>query len=110
RGEAPFREEGLAEALAGLALTVAAAPGAADVHVVAAPTPLGPGGAPDLSAVLAVAEALAPVLRAGDLVVVESTCPPGTAERIATRLRYRVPDLRVACATERVLPGRALEE
>lgn len=91
----------------------------ADVYVVAVPTPLHPAGGADLTAVDAAADAIAPRLRAGALVVLESTCPPGTTRHLADRLAAARPDLapdehgavvHVAHCPERVLPGRALTE
>lgn len=110
RKEPPFREPGLEEALQTVDFSISKEPGLAEVHILALPTPLGPGGAADLSAVKEAAASLAPLLRAEDLVVIESTCPPGTTEEMAHTLRNACPDVRVACATERVLPGRTFEE
>ena len=59
------------------------------------------------------------VLKAGDLLIVESTVPPGTAEGIAAQIRERRPELvtpqgelsvLVAHCPERVLPGQILKE
>lgn len=108
--EPPYEEPGLAEALRSVELTVGSKPVEADVHVIAVPTPLVPEGAADLSAVDAAAAALERVLRPGDLVVLESTCPPGTTQRCAARWRRACPEVHVACATERVSPGQALDE
>lgn len=94
----------------------------ADAFIVAVPTPVGPGHAPDVSQVEAAARAIAPVLVAGSLVIVESTVPVGTTERVSAILAEARPDLRlphqagegadvlVAFCPERVLPGRVLAE
>ena len=91
---------------------VGAAP--ADVFVLCVPTPLGAGQRPDLSAIDAASELIAPHLSAGNLVVLESTSPPGTTERLAARLREAsgldAAALHVVHAPERVLPGKILRE
>lgn len=102
-------------------LRAANAPSAADAFVIAVPTPFHDGKA-DLTYVHAAAASIAPVLKAGDLVVLESTSPPGTTESMVTRMAALRPDLRfpavgedacdihVAYCPERVLPGRVLIE
>lgn len=94
---------------------------AADAFVIAVPTPLRDGKA-DLAYVHAAAASVAPVLKAGDLVVLESTSPPGTTEAMTAQMAALRPDLRfpstaggacdvhVAYCPERVLPGRVLVE
>lgn len=97
----------------------------ADAFIIAVPTPLrhdGECAAPDISYVEAAARAIAPVLAPGNLVVLESTIPVGTTERIAALMAGLRPDLtfpqqrgemaavQVAHCPERVLPGRILEE
>ncbi len=106
-------------------LRAAATVAPADAHIIAVPTPLRGHGAtatPDISYVEDAARALAPVLAAGNLVILESTAPVGTTERVAAILAELRPDLtfpqqqgeraqiQVAHCPERVLPGRILEE
>jgi UDP-N-acetyl-D-mannosaminuronic acid dehydrogenase len=94
----------------------------ADAYLIAVPTPLRGDHRPDVSYVDAAAAAIAPKLKAGDLVILESTSPVGTTERISAIMAEKRPDLsfphqngelsdiRVAHCPERVLPGRILEE
>lgn len=91
----------------------------ADAFVVAVPTPFADGHTPDLSYVRAATTALAPRLRPGSLVVLESTSPPGATEQIGVWLRDLRPDLvgadgvltvLLAHCPERVLPGRVMVE
>jgi len=82
----------------------------ANIHIIAVPTPLDQGDKPDLSLVNSVTEALKPHLRAKDLVLLESTCPIGTTEAIAKKLRKDCPEIYVAYCPERVLPGNILFE
>jgi UDP-N-acetyl-D-mannosaminuronic acid dehydrogenase len=96
----------------------------ADVFLIAVPTPFHKDGehTPDVSYVLAAAESVAKVLKAGDTIILESTSPVGTTEQVrdvvaAARpdlalpgLTEGTPDLAIAYCPERVLPGRILEE
>jgi len=102
-------------------LRAATKPAPADAFIIAVPTPFHDGTA-DLSYVEAATASIAPVLKRGDLVVLESTSPPGTTEKMAAQLAALRPDLRmpaagdaecdvhVAYCPERVLPGRVLVE
>ena len=89
------------------------------------PTPLHVGSnnlpKPNITLVEQVAEKIAPVLKAGDLVI-PSTCPVGTTEKIVKIMARLRPDLKfcdensnthdvsVAYCPERVLPGKILHE
>ncbi len=94
---------------------------AADVFVIAVPTPFADDRSPDIGYVLAAATDIAKVLKAGDTVILESTSPVGTTEEVRDLLARLRPDLRapgmgegadyaVAYCPERVLPGRILVE
>ena len=95
---------------------------AADVFVIAVPTPFDQDHAPDISYVLAAGEAVAKVLKTGDTVILESTSPVGTTEQLRDLIAVRRPDLKcpgltaetpdvsIAYCPERVLPGKILEE
>lgn len=97
-------------------------PQSADAYVIAVPTPLGEDRKPDVSYVFAAARSIAPVLRKGDLVVLESTSPVGTTRSMTGLLAELRPDLTfplvdgeeadvlVAYSPERVLPGKVLTE
>jgi UDP-N-acetyl-D-mannosaminuronic acid dehydrogenase len=91
-------------------------PAEADVFLICVPTPFtdeGPVPTPDIGYVLAAARAIARVVRPGDLVVIESTCPVGTTERVRDELAQAgvaVEAMRLAYCPERVLPGRILDE
>ena len=124
-GASPFDEPGLdslvAEVVASGALSARGEPAPADAFVIAVPTPIREDRSPDLSYVRAAVDNLAPVLGKGNLVVVESTCPVGTTERVCEWLASSRPDLtfphsaseasdiRVAYCAERILPGNALD-
>ncbi|HTV23707.1 MAG TPA: UDP-N-acetyl-D-mannosamine dehydrogenase [Polyangiaceae bacterium] len=89
-------------------------PAPADIFVLCVPTPVGPGHAPDLSYVQRATRSLCPVLRPGNLVILESTSPPGTTEMIAGIVAEQTGlgpgELFFAHAPERVLPGQILRE
>ena len=94
----------------------------ADVFVIAVPTPFGKDHAPNIGYVLRAATTIATVLKVGDVVILESTSPVGTTEKVRDLLADLRPDLKVpgrctdspdiaiAYCPERVLPGRILVE
>jgi UDP-N-acetyl-D-mannosaminuronic acid dehydrogenase len=125
RGEAPFAEPDLSVGVSGAVamgrLTAQREMPAASAYIIAVPTPFADGHRPDLSAVLAAARAIAPVLSGGEVIVLESTVPPGTTRRISELIGSLRPDLRfphaggdadvhLAHCPERVLPGRIMIE
>ena len=103
-------------------------PEAADAFLIAVPTPFLPTKnesdipQPDLKYIQAAAKAIAPVLKKGDLVILESTSPVGATEKMADWLaEYRndltfpkthneYSDIRIAHCPERVLPGHVVRE
>lgn len=103
-------------------------PEPADAFLVAVPTPFKKGAdagnipTPDLSYIQAAADSIAPVLKKGDLVILESTSPVGATEQMAAWLAEARSDLsfpqhsgeesdiRVAHCPERVLPGHVMHE
>jgi UDP-N-acetyl-D-mannosaminuronic acid dehydrogenase len=89
-------------------------PAPCDVFMLCVPTPVAPGHAPDLSYVQSATESICPVLRAGNLVILESTSPPGTTEMIAEIVAKNTKlgrgEIFFAHAPERVLPGQILRE
>lgn len=96
---------------------------AADVFMIAVPTPFMSDRQPDLSYVQKAARMIAPHLRPGNLVILESTSPVGSTEKLAEWLSAERPDLKfpsnsgaappdihLAYCPERVLPGRIVAE
>ncbi|MHC8510071.1 MAG: UDP-N-acetyl-D-mannosamine dehydrogenase [Rhodospirillales bacterium] len=118
----PDLEAAVTKAAAAGTLRAAETPEPADAFIIAVPTPFDAGRRPDLSFVKSAALSTAPVLKAGDLVVVESTCPVGTTQQVSAWLAEARADLsfphtagdaadvRVAHSPERVLPGQVLAE
>lgn len=97
-------------------LQVQTRPAPADAFIIAVPTPLDPRtNRADLSYVEQAAREVAPLLRRGNLVVLESTVPPGTTRDVLAPILAESGlspgrDLHVAHCPERVLPGRILVE
>ncbi len=103
-------------------LRAASRPEPALTHIVAVPTPFDvrPDGSrvPDLRYVEAATRSLAAVIRAGDLVILESTSPVGTTEKMKAWLedelskagRKITGDILYAHCPERILPGQMLKE
>jgi UDP-N-acetyl-D-mannosaminuronic acid dehydrogenase len=105
-------------------------PEPADAFLIAVPTPFKDNGSelpePDLRYIKAASKAIAPVLKNGDLVILESTSPVGATEQMAAWLAGERPDLsfpstdiasnsktidvNVAHCPERVLPGQVVRE
>ena len=105
-------------------------PEPADAFLIAVPTPFKNNDSeipePDLSYIKKASEAIAPVLKKGDLVILESTSPVGATEQMAVWLAAARPDLtfpgpessytdtnidvNVAHCPERVLPGHVVRE
>ncbi len=107
-------------------LRAATSPEPADAFLIAVPTPFkaenGNHHVPDLTYIKAASQSLAPVLKAGDLVILESTSPVGATEQMEAWLAEARPDLtfpqthgeesdiRIAHCPERVLPGHVVRE
>ncbi|ENM5738582.1 UDP-N-acetyl-D-mannosamine dehydrogenase [Vibrio mimicus] len=114
-------------AVSGGYLKATTKPEAADAFLIAVPTPFlpctdGDIPAPDLSYIEAASKAIAPVLKKGDLVILESTSPVGATEQMAewlsnVRSDLTFPqthgekaDINIAHCPERVLPGHVVRE
>jgi UDP-N-acetyl-D-mannosaminuronic acid dehydrogenase len=118
-GEIHIEEPGL-HALARAAvgsgnLRASKKPEPSDVYIICVPTPLKSDKTCDLSYVISAAESIAPLVRRGDLVILESTSPPGTTRDIIAPMMAAGgfkpgEDIFLAHCPERVLPGRILKE
>lgn len=116
-GSLPFKEPGIEDLYiqAKERFVAETKPEAADVFLVAVPTPLDPATkVSDLSYVKRAADMIAPHLSGGNLVILESTVPPGTSERVVIpRLEksgIAIGDFLYAHCPERAIPGRTLKE
>src|SRR5438445_10369889 len=119
-GRAPVEEPELQTLVAAATnsrrLRVQTRPEAADAFIIAVPTPLDERtNRADLSYVEQAARDIVPLLRRGNLVVLESTVPPGTTRDVLAPILAQSGlqpgrDICVAHCPERVLPGRILVE
>lgn len=94
-------------------LRASTVPAEADVFILAVPTPMTDDKKPQLSYVEAASRSIAPFVQAGNLIILESTSPVGTTEKVASWIkeeRGQVDDLHFVHCPERVLPGKILEE
>ncbi|MDI7740862.1 nucleotide sugar dehydrogenase [Lysinibacillus fusiformis] len=96
-------------------LTASTTPQAADVFIVAVPSPINADKTANLEYVRQATASIVPYIKKGDLVILESTVPPKTVERIMipelikTGLEIGT-DIYVSHSPERVIPGRIFEE
>lgn len=120
-GRIPIVEPGLDQVVADVVssgrLKAAMKPCEADVFIIAVPTPVNsnPDGSlePGLEYVIAASKSIAPYVRPGNLVVLESTSPVGTTEKVGEVLAENgvdVSSVYLAHCPERVLPGRVMIE
>lgn len=87
----------------------------ADVYLIVVPTPFKNGShEPDISYVQAATQGVLPLLKEGDLYIIESTSPVGTTERMRDFIYAQRPELKdklyIAYCPERVLPGNVMYE
>jgi UDP-N-acetyl-D-mannosaminuronic acid dehydrogenase len=89
-------------------------PSQADIFLIAVPTPFKKNFVPDLTYVESATKMIVPYLEKGNTVILESTSPVGTTEKMASWIFSVRPELKdqiyLAYCPERVLPGRILFE
>ena len=88
-------------------------PDFADVFIIAVPTPFRDGYVPNIDYVLSASRAVAPYIKEGNIVILESTSPVGTTEKIGQILKdsgVDISKIHIAHCPERVLPGKILKE
>ena len=86
----------------------------AEVYLIVVPTPFKGNHEPDISFVEAATKSIIPLLKKGDLYIIESTCPIGTTEKMQKLIYALRPelegDIHIAYCPERVLPGNVMHE
>jgi UDP-N-acetyl-D-mannosaminuronic acid dehydrogenase len=86
----------------------------ANSYIIVVPTPFKDKNEPDISFVEAATRAIIPLLKEGDLYIIESTSPIGTTEKMMNFIYAERPDLKeklhIAYCPERVLPGNVMHE
>ena len=125
RGEVTIVEPGLEEQLQKAVdsgqLTASTEMQRGNAFVIAVPTPVKDNYEGDLSYIMSAAESIAPQLRGDEVVILESTSPPKTTQKLAAKILEMRPDLSIdgvegkpvihfAYCPERILPGKAMEE
>jgi UDP-N-acetyl-D-mannosaminuronic acid dehydrogenase len=118
KGEIHIIEPGLGELVKKVVeqgnLRATNAPELSDVYLIVVPTPFKGNHEPDISFVEAATKAILPLLKTGDLYIIESTSPVGTTDKMASIIFTQRPELigkiNIAYCPERVLPGNVLYE
>ena len=93
-------------------------PTEADIFIIAVPTPFHEGFVPNIDYVISAIKSIAPYVKEGNIVILESTSPVGTTEKIAQILSELRPELFeknssklfISHCPERVLPGHIMRE
>ena len=89
-------------------------PSSAEVYLIVVPTPFKGNHEPDISFIEAATNAVIPLLKKGDLYIIESTSPIGTTEKMMNFIYRERPELKdqlyIAYCPERVLPGNVMHE
>jgi UDP-N-acetyl-D-mannosaminuronic acid dehydrogenase len=110
----PDLDEAVATAVKGGYLKADIKPVIAETYLVVVPTPFKGNYEPDISFVQAATEGVIPLLKEGDLYIIESTSPVGTTEAMMNLIHHKRPELAnkiyIAYCPERVLPGNVMHE
>ena len=110
----PGMEELLQDVVGSGALKASTVPEVSDAYFMVVPTPFKGNHEPDTSYIEAATRAVLPLLKDGDLYVIESTSPVGTTDRMAELIYAERPELKgkihIAYCPERVLPGNVIYE
>lgn len=110
----PSLDEAVAKAVSNGFLKASTTPILADTYIIVVPTPFKAKNEPDISFVESATKAIIPLLKEGDLYIIESTSPIGTTEKMMELIYNSRPDLLnklyIAYCPERVLPGNVMYE
>ncbi|WP_181563772.1 UDP-N-acetyl-D-mannosamine dehydrogenase [Campylobacter hyointestinalis] len=85
----------------------------ADIFIIAVPTPFHDGFIPNIDYVISATKSIAPYVKSGNIVILESTSPVGTTHKVEEILSQNGVDtskIYVAHCPERVLPGKIMKE
>lgn len=124
QGKSHIVEPGLSDLLRDVigcgALKANMEPKESEVYIVCVPTPLSATDkSADISSVLSATKSLSQILKPGDLLIIESTCPVGSTDKVVSQLKHLRSDLsfgnnddalHIAYCPERILPGGAIHE
>ncbi|WP_404459632.1 nucleotide sugar dehydrogenase [Sutcliffiella horikoshii] len=118
KGEIHIEEPGLPDLVKRVVesgkLKASLVPEQADAYIVAVPTPIHKDCTANVDYVVSACENIAPLVKKGDIVIVESTIPPRTISDVVAPIFQKVglseDDVFLAHCPERVLPGKILTE
>ena len=88
-------------------------PKESDIFIIAVPTPFHEGYVPNIDYVVSATESIASYVKEGNIVILESTSPVGTTDKVAEVLQENGVDIskvHIAHCPERVLPGQIMRE
>jgi len=110
----PELDKAVASAVKNSYLKAATEPEVANNYIIVVPTPFKGNHEPDISFVEAATKSIIPLLKEGDLYIIESTSPIGTTEKMMDLIFSIRPELKdkiyIAYCPERVLPGNVMYE
>lgn len=110
----PSLDEAVASAVENGYLKADTKPVEADTYLIVVPTPFKGNHEPDISFVEAATKNILPLLKEGDVYIIESTSPIGTTEKMMDLIYSSRPELKdklhIAYCPERVLPGNVMHE
>lgn len=110
----PGIEEMLQEVVKSGALKASLTPEMSDAYFIVVPTPVKENYEPDISYIETATRIVLPLLKEGDLYVIESTSPVGTTERMSELIFSERPELKnkiyIVYCPERVLSGNIIHE
>lgn len=110
----PNLEDIVSKAVSKGFFTASTKPVEAEVYLIVVPTPFKENHEPDISFIESATKAIIPLLKKGDLFIIESTSPVGTTEKISKLIHSSRPELIneifIAYCPERVLPGNIMYE
>lgn len=113
--EEPYLDALVNEVVSSKKLRATTKPEKADAFIIAVPTPINEDKTAMMDYVISATESIVPYLEKGNIVILESTSPPGTVEKLMMPILEKAPlnpreDLYIAHSPERVIPGRILIE
>jgi len=85
----------------------------ADIFIIAVPTPFHEGFIPNIDYVVSATKSIAPYVKEGNIVILESTSPVGTTDKVAEVLKEEgidISNIYISHCPERVLPGKIMRE
>lgn len=110
----PSLDIAVAKAVSNGFLKASTKPTLADTYIIVVPTPFKAKNEPDISFVESATKSIIPLLKEGDLYIIESTSPIGTTEKMMNLIYDHRPELKdklfIAYCPERVLPGNVMYE